>query len=507
MALEQHPLKALAITLGLCVTGLAATASAQDIDRAIQAYNEDRHAEAAFLFYDVIQSSSDPDARVKAEYYIAQSLYNGGMYLPAMIYYGDVFNSGRAHPYFLKATEGLLKVAEQINDDTLVPEVINKGYSEEFAKLKAANLHQINYLIGMISQRRGNYQEAQQFLEAVSDKSPLYVKARYLLAIMNVKTAADQQAEDYSAALKYFDEIEKRLANTTDDAEKKLYRLAILGKARAYYSQGDWAKSIEYYEKVPRFSDDWYDSMFESGWAYFQNGEFGKALGMVHSIQSPYFDDRYRAESWVLKATTYFQNCHFDRARVALDQFFRIYEPMSEKLKPWLDGDQTDAEMVALIAQGDPKFPSEIRTQITSNRRFNKFLATVQEVERELTLAETQFPEGAFKAYLTELLKDQRDQRLALTGKLVRDQLRREDAFLDDFLNQARIIKFETADAERKMLEAGKDITKGPRARGPRPYVPDARYQYWAFLGEYWIDELGFYEHSIKNECIPEVFE
>src|SRR5215510_2410442 len=177
---------------------------AQDIDKAIQAYNEDKHYEAAFLFYDVIQNSNDPDARVKAEYYIAQSLFNGGLYLPAMIYYGDVFNSGKAHPYFLKATEGLLKVAEKIGDDTLVPELINKGYNDEFGKLKASNLHAINYLIGMITQRRGNYSEAKEFLTAVSDKSPLYVKARYLLAIMSVKAAAEQQAEDYGEAIKYF---------------------------------------------------------------------------------------------------------------------------------------------------------------------------------------------------------------------------------------------------------------------------------------------------------------
>jgi tetratricopeptide (TPR) repeat protein len=491
----------------LALLFVSVPALAQDIDKAVEAYNDDKYAEAAFLFYDVIQNSNDPDARVKAEYYIAQSLYKAGLYLPAMVYYGDVFNSGRAHPYFLKATEGLLTVAEKIGDDTLIPEVINKGYSEEFAKLKAANLHTINYLIGMITQRRGNYAEAAQFLEAVSEKSPLYTKARYLLAIMNVKTAAEQQAEDYSQAIKYFTEIETKLKDATEDGEKKLYRLALLGKARAYYSQGDWKKSIEYYEKVPRFSDDWYDSMFESGWAYFQNGEFGRALGMVHSIQSPYFDDRYRAESWVLKATTYFQNCHFDRARIALEQFFRLYEPMSEQIKPWLEGDRSDAELVEIIDKGAQKFPGEIRNQVVFNRRFKKFAAAVAEVEKEIRIADSKLPEGAFKTYLVELLKDQREQRVALTGKLVRDQLKREDAFLDDFLNQARIIKFETADAERKMLEAGKDITKGPRAKGPRPYVPSARYQYWAFLGEYWIDELGFYEHSIKNECIPGIME
>lgn len=483
------------------------SAFAQDIDRAIQAYNDDKYAEAAFLFYDVIQNSSDADSRVKAEYYISQALYKAGLYLPAMIYYGDVFNSGRAHPYFLKATEGLLRVSEKIEDDTLIPEVINKGYSDEFAKLKAANLNTINYLIGMITQRRGNYAEAKDFLGAVSEKSPLYVKARYLLAIMAIRLESKEPEPKYSEAIKYFSEIEKMLESATDDQSKKLYRLALLGKARTYYSEGEYGKSIEYYEKVPRFSEDWYDSMFESGWAYFKNEKFGRALGMVQSIQSPYFDDRYRAESWVLKATTYFQMCHFDRARAALEQFFRIYEPMSEQLKPWLEGDQTDAEMVDLLEKGDPKFPSEIRTQLSANRRFKKFLATVNEVDREIKIAETQFPEGSFKAYLTDLLRDQREQRISLTGKLVREQLKREALWLDDFLNQARIIKFETADAERKMLEAGKDITKGPRARGPRPDVPNSRYQYWAFVGEYWIDELGFYEHSIKNECIPEVFE
>lgn len=496
------------ITLGaaLVVAGVS-RAEAQDIDKAIQAYNEDKYTDAAFLFYDVIENSEDADARVKAEYYIAQSLFKAGFHLPAFQYYGEVFNAGDAHPYFLKATAGLLNIADAIGDDTLVPEVINKGYSQAFSRLKAEELNAINYMIGMITQRRGDFSEAKQFLLAVTDKSPLYVKARYILAIMAVKTAEKEQAEDYSEALGYFDEIERLLKPSTKEDEKKLYRLSLLGKARAYFSQGDFAKSIEYYEKVPRFSDDWYDAMFESGWAYFQNAKFGRALGMVHSIQSPYFDDRYRAESFVLKSTVYFQMCHFDRGRKALDSFFAIYEPMSEQLKPWLEGEQTDAEMVDLIVKGDAKFPKEIQTQISSNRRFQKFLEQVREVDRELAAAEQKFPEGSFKAYLVEMLKDQREQRVALTGKLVRDQIRREAAFLEDFLNQARIIKFETADAERKMLEAGKDITKGPRARGPRPEVPNSRYQYWAFLGEYWIDELGFYEHSIKDECIADIFQ
>ncbi len=481
-------------------------ASAQDIERAIAAYNADKYTEAAFLFYDVMENSGDADAKVKSEYYLAHSLFRAGYYLPAFQFYGEVF-SVQDHPYFIKATEGLLRVAEAIDDDTLIPEVINRGYSTTFSQLKPADLDAINYMIGMISQRRGDYQDAKSFLEVVNEGSPYFTRARYLLAIMSVKAATAQNADDYSDAIKYFSDLETKLATATGEDEKKLYRLALLGKARAYYSQGDFAKSVEYYESVPRFSDDWYDAMFESGWAYFQNAQFGKALGMVHSVQAPYFDERYRAESFVLKATAYFQMCHFDRSRKALDDFFRIYEPMGEALKPFVEGDLTDAEMVDLIDKGDAKFPNEIRLQVKNNRRYIKFLAQVREVDQELEKAQSEFPEGRFKQLLIQLLRDQREQRVALTGKLVRDQLRRESAFLEDFLTQGRFIKFETADAERKILELGKDITKGPRAKGPRPVLPNAKYQYWAFLGEYWLDEMGYYQHSIKDECLPELFE
>ncbi|MCB9655972.1 MAG: hypothetical protein H6729_17740 [Deltaproteobacteria bacterium] len=482
-------------------------AVAQSIDEATRAYNEDKYAEAAFLFYDVMVNAPDAATRGKAEYSLARSLYKAGYLLPAYQFYGEVFTSGENHPYFLKAVRGLLRVAAALDDDTLVPGVIDRGYSRAFSYLAEADSNAAHYLIGMITQRRGNYAEAKSFLEAVGERSPDYAKARYLLAIMAVKTVAEQGTDDYSEAIRYFSEVEARLGEAKTDEDKKLHHLAVLGKARAYYSQGDFKRSVEFYEKVPRFSEDWYDAMFESGWAYFQTGQFGRALGMVHAIQSPYFDGRYRAESWVLKATTYFQLCHFDRVRKTLDDFFRLYEPVAESLVPWLEGEHTDAEMVEVIVDGSSAFPEQIRRQLANNRRFKKFLSHVRRVDNEMARATKEFPEGQFKAALLSFFEDEREQRVALTGKLVRQQLKREAAFLDDFLNQARIIKFETADAERKMLEAGKDITKGPRAKGPRPIVPDATYQYWAFLGEYWLDELGYYAHSIKNECVPEVFE
>lgn len=503
---------------GLAALAGSAQADAQGIDQAIKSYNADKYTDAAFLFANVIERSENPDDRVQAEYYLAHSLYRAGYLLPGYVFYGEVFNQGPIHPYFLKATEGLLAVSEDLGDDVLIPEVINRGYAEEFGNLDSQQLNSVNYMIGMVTQRRGNFAEAKDFLMAVTRGASDYLKSRYLLGIMSLKIARSQGAEKYEETLGYFKEIEEALAGSLDEDEKKLYRLALLGLARTYYSQGDYAKSVEYYEKVPRFSDDWYDAMFESGWAYRQNAldqasrtgfsrEIGKTLGMVHSVQSPYFDGRYRAESFVLKATAYFDMCHFDRVRKTLDDFFALYEPMAEALKPFLVGEQSDKEMVELIVDGAQGFPEEIRLRIAGNRRYQKFLGQIREAQDEIDRAKTEFPDGPFKRQLLELLRDQLERRIGLTGRLVRAQIDRESQFLEDFLNQSRIIKFETADAERKMLEVGKDITKGPRAKGPRPFIPNEQRQFWGFNKEYWIDELGYYQHSIRNECVDAIYQ
>ncbi|HJL41034.1 MAG TPA: hypothetical protein RMG48_06995 [Myxococcales bacterium LLY-WYZ-16_1] len=492
-----------AVVLGLPAAGLA-----QSIDQAVQAYNDDKFEDAAYLFYDVSRNTEDPDDRVKAEYYLAHSLFRAGYLLPAFDFYLEVFTQGEEHPYFLKATEGLLRFSEKMEDDVLVPSVVDRGYTTAFSGLKAEDLNAVNYMVGLLAYNQRDFAESQQFLQAITDEdSPYYIKARYLLAIISVQVARSQGSADYTRAIEYFTEIEDVLVDSTEPRLRKLRRLATLGKARAYYSQGDYEQSVASYQEVPRFSDDWYDAMYESGWAYWHVGEFGKALGMVHSVHSPYFDDRFRPESFVLKATTYFQRCHFDRVRITLDDFFAVYEPMAEELEQWVEGNVSAEEYVDAIVNGAPNLPEKVRLSVATNRKFRRYLQGLQEADREIERARAEFPDGNFKGLLLSLLQDLRAGWLEVTARVVAQKIATHSTFLDNFLNQARIIKFETSDAERKMLEAGKDITKGPRAKGPRPVVPNAKFQYWAFNGEYWVDELGYYQHSIKDECIPEVFQ
>jgi hypothetical protein len=34
-----------------------------------------------------------------------------------------------------------------------------------------------------------------------------------------------------------------------------------------------------------------------------------------------------------------------------------------------------------------------------------------------------------------------------------------------------------------------------------RAPVPDPSWAYWSFDGEFWIDEIGYYQYTLKNAC------
>jgi hypothetical protein len=111
-----------------------------------------------------------------------------------------------------------------------------------------------------------------------------------------------------------------------------------------------------------------------------------------------------------------------------------------------------------------------------------------------------------FKGELAgELLTAMDEARGALEpfmGRLVRDKLRRQLVILDGMGSQADIIEIQTGLEEAEWLDQQREIEFAKRKRLPRPFVPSEKFQYWPFHGEYWIDELGFYEYAIKSECV-----
>jgi hypothetical protein len=99
-------------------------------------------------------------------------------------------------------------------------------------------------------------------------------------------------------------------------------------------------------------------------------------------------------------------------------------------------------------------------------------------------------------------LEDVRNTLLQVGGTLAKSRLREAADNLRTFSDQAEIIRVQTALDQKDLLQAGVD-QKAVLTRQSlyRPAMPGPAWNYWKFQGEFWIDEIGYYQYTLKRGC------
>lgn len=477
-----------------------APARAQSLDEALRLFKDGELADAALMFYDVLLNDPNPDRRDQAEVYLAATLRKMDILVPALFYYQDIFKAGPENRYYLNAIQGLLEVQKGLRDPFFVPLIIDRNFDAEgFGRLSPDKIGRINYLIGELTLRRGENDDAKLFLEYVPPEHPLYAQARYLLGVLTI------QRGDAKGALQHFQAVLQHVDVEADDDElQRVRNLSLLASARTEYGRGNFQRAIDFYEQVPRFSREWFYALYEAAWPYFRLDEYGKALGTLQSATSPFFAKRHVPEAYVIRGTTYFVNCQWDRVRRAVKRFKRVYDPMVEELDGYLGNGREAVDYYRdVVAGGDGQFSIEVAREVRRRTRFKKYHYVLQHMQWELEEIERveAWRNSRLADDLRSIVADQREQLQPVVGSWVKSRLQFILDQLKHFQNQNNILDFEVTDAERKWLEQGKEILKGRRARLPRPEIPNDQWQHWNFEGEYWKDELGYIQHSLRTEC------
>lgn len=493
---------AFALTLAAAVVS-AVPAQAQGIDEALRLYERRDYKAASLALYEVLATEANPDTRDKAQIYLAETLRKMQLWVPALFYYNDIFQLGRQNRYYLNAVEGLLAIQELWHDPIVVPSLINNFLDPEgLSQLDPLKIAQVNYMVGELSYRQGKSGDAKAFLEYVPPESPLHPKAKYLLGLLEIR------AGNHTQALTHFQDILRLVQPNTPFSDlKSLRNLAIIAAARTTYGEGRYAEATEYYKMVPRFSEDWFTAMYENAWAYFQQGEYGRSLGELQSVTSPYFKKRHVPEVYVIAATTFFVNCQWDRVRREVEGFRRNYDPMVKQLETYLGAERDPVEYYQDVVKGGAgKFELELARVVRRIKRFRDYHYMLSHIywEQEFASSITEWKGTELGKAVADVLAEQRGDLEPAVGAWVQLQLRNQLNSLGNFQNQINILDFEVADAERKWLEQGQEILKGRRARLPRPKIPSDQWQHWEFEEEYWKDELGFIQFTLATECLEQ---
>lgn len=494
--------KALALAGILALPALARAAAAEVEPRAARAFQalRDRDFEgAAALFADLETSAPTEELRLDSELALAESCFKRGLYNSALRQYSYMLKAGPRHPHYLEAVEGVVSISEALHEDFITGSILDREYNDEFARLPEAVLSKVNYIVGVVSYRKDKREDAAAFLSAVPRDSSSFARARYLAGVVFARLPQNEKA------LEAFLDV-LRLSDGHGYADlASLKPLAQLGVARTYYAMGRYPEAVKAYDAVPRFGEHWDASLLESGWARFQNDDPGGALGALQALHAPQFAGSFQPESWILKATIYYERCLYDDAKAALAGFEQAYLPVAEKLTALLEAEKGNDFYYDLMAGGSRELPRAVKTSLRANRRLAGLLSSLDALDREKrVLEQSQALRGTkLSAELLSALGESRKVAVQLAGSFVRKRLDDAAQTLAAFDRQRVALRFEIAKAEAALYEARRDSSAFLREQAlDRPAMPSPAWEYWQFQGEFWLDEIGYYRYTLKSGCL-----
>ena len=491
------------------------------LERALKLYDAEDYPMASIELNKVVegQSGDDEGNKQRAEFFMGKALFNMKYYSASLSYFDRIVQKGPSHRYYAKTLQWLASLSRFLPESAGVLEKIGK-YTRQDLDQPALDpvKDELYYLLGRYHYSKGNFADAVSLFQAVPEKSEFFPKAKFFEGITFVRENKGKNASDAFKAIlrkvKQYDDPDK-----VPKALKEFEELANLSLGRVFYTTRQYDLSIKYYEKLPGpdarggASPDWLPSLFEASWAYFQKDGDSKALGNIHSINSPFFETEFYPESYILKAVIYFNRCNYDRSAEAIAEFNDVYPALKKEIDEILAKYPDNAQFydyILKIKSGEAGLSERLGHAAEGalyDRTLGKNIDYVNELDRELKALDKADPAWKSTAVAGNILQDltlQKSLAANEAGNLARQRLQRLSTEIQELVKQAIKIEYETLNAQKGQLTAGLSADQkllNPNAKNYNVIQIDDEHQQWPFRGEYWRDELGYYRFKVQNKC------
>jgi|GEM_PF-826367 len=482
----------------------------KEIKELIGRYKDKKYLGASLGFYRVLEEGKFPEHDFKSQYYLADSLYKLGLLHSAQVYFQKVVKAGPEQgSYFSNALLRLVAIADKTKDPIYLIRTIHKIDADDYPGKVKDDLY---YYAGVADFERQDYKAAKRSFARLGKSSTHYFKARYYIGV--IQNTQNKKA----AAAKTFQSLLKG-DFIGDPAEiSSVKQLAMINIARIYYTAERYPRAAELYENIgksARGGQYWGTALYESAWAYFmsENREH-KALGHLLTLTSPFFDRDFIPEAGLLEALTYYRICEFKEVQSLLDKFKETYGPMQEAIQTMLPEDASDLDAARDLyidlygkkSKSYRKLPVAIFSRIEADRSFGGPHNRVLQIQSELNRIKAMKPQwrdaevgrGLVKQLNSQAKAYKKFAGAALANKLggLRDQL-------GDLMGQEALLRFEMVSGEYvNAMEKFRNPETAETEEGVEfDFATNPDVIYWPFNGEFWQDELGFYERIEPGAC------
>jgi hypothetical protein len=493
----------------------SSTPPSKTLERAIKLYDKKDFFSASIELKKVLDGESGDDAKNKqrAEFFMGKTLYQMNFYAGSLAYFDRIVQTGDAHTYHGAALKWLAALSRVLPETSGILEKIGT-YDE--AQLEDPSLASVKdelyFLLGRHYYRRGgdgDFEKAIGLFQKVSRQSEFFIKAKFFEGVTYVRKYEGRPAVDAFKEILIIGAEKPKQYDADDIANYN--ELAQLQMARVFYSTQQFDTSIKYFEKLDQNSADWAQSLFEASWAYFMKTLNSKALGNIHTLNAPYFENQFFPESLLLKGVIYFNYCLFDQAEEAIQDYNEKYNPLRKNLEEIVAKYADNAEFYDYVKKvKDGKAGLDPVTQrlvmsVLNDKTLLKTFAWVDELNNELAMLQKSDKAWQTTQVAAEVLQEltvQQSVAAADAGKVARDRIVRLADELGMLARDGSKIKFEILNAKAEKMTA-EAIKAGRVAGGTReePIIVDDEHFQWKFNGEYWKDELGYYRFRIRSRC------
>lgn len=481
----------------------------RDLADALTLAKAGKYVEASQRLFQLSYSPRYRNRRMQIKYILGMTLHQLKLNQVSAFQFIGVVKEGN-NKYIKQSLERLSLAADALGDDTLLNYAISRVNVDEFPRAHRDMLH---YRIGEYQMRNKQYDEAGRSFDRVTRGHNLYNTARYQQGL------ALAEAGQTDRALAVFEELIQSRANAavTDKA-----RVAgMMGKARVLYQRKAWDGAIEMYREIPRDSEFWHDTLFESSWAMLRSGRFRSALSNFHSLHSAFYEDFYLPESLLLRSIVYLYICKYDEMDKVLNLFSRIYKPVYDQIDKILDNvNKADRyftminDMMRINKSGKDKskmsmpMPYIVAQKITREADFQntfQYIRKLIEERKRIEKLPPQWQASSVGNYAKKVLATRLVKAKQKAGKIVRNHLLNLKEELIDLIEQEGFARYEMINGRKETLKkkiAGKELPKQQiDESAQRDFYIQNGYEYWPFRGEYWLDELGNYHYVGTQAC------
>ncbi len=502
-----------------------------------KAYDEqEKYADAAIVFFDVANGDKSGDIP-RAQYWLGKALFKLGMYGAALASFDGIVSGGANHPYHQLTLPWLASLSRMLPETAGVLEKIGTYAPSELETEKFDAIRpELYYLLGRYYYQIGDLGQAIALFKLVGEDSEFYIPAQFFNGVSetreyhgaeaveafknvlrkNIEMRDAVGAKKRDATSRMSDRKKKKLGLSTADLDfieqnERFDQLANMSLGYIFYQVGKFDTAIKYFDRIPMESPYWLDGVFAAAWSEFRlvevepddaNRHYQRTLGYIHTLNAPFFYDYLYPEAIVLKAVTYYYNCRYTPAKAAIDEFNERYIRTKSDLQSVLDAAPEDFELFELsqaIRDGnsalDP-FVEKVARKSLQDKTLEKnydYVARLEFEEGVLSQQSSAFKDSGVGEFVTEMLDFTSSDAKEKTGSLARKRL-------SDQIKEIQKLEREAIKTEYEILNKLKAVGEGGVGALQRPQI-DSEHEIYNYNGEYWQDELGYYNYRVTSEC------